>query len=148
MSKKKKILIIAVVVLLGGGYVAKGMLLPPKKTHDKIAGTIYALPKEFTVNLTDGRYGKVDVALVLAAGQSDGASAEGGSSSSADTGLGTLPEEAAIRDIITNTLTDQSGSSLIDAGGRERIKHKILLAIQSGTDVKVNDVLFTDVAVQ
>jgi flagellar basal body-associated protein FliL len=148
MSKKKKILIIAAVFLLGGGYVAKGMLMPPKKTHDKIAGTIYALPKEFLVNLTDGRYGKVDVALVLAPGQSNGASAEGGSSSSSDTGLGTLPEEAAIRDIITNTLTNQAGATLISVDGRDRIKHKILLAIQSGTDVKVNDVLFTDVAVQ
>jgi flagellar basal body-associated protein FliL len=147
MSKKKKILILAVVVLLAGGYVAKGMLLPPKKTHDKIAGTIYELPKEFLVNLTDGRYGKVDVALVLGPGQSDGATAEGGGASS-DTGLGTLPEEAAIRDIITNTLTNQSGSTLISTDGRERIKHRILLAIRSGTDVKVNDVLFTDVAVQ
>jgi flagellar basal body-associated protein FliL len=147
MSKKKKILIIAVAFLLGGGYVAKGMLMPPAKTKDKIAGTIYALPKEFLVNLTDGRYGKVDVALVLAPGQSDGASADGGGSSS-DTGLGTLPEEAAVRDIITNILTNQTGATLISADGRTRIKHRILLAIQSGTDVKVNDVLFTDVAVQ
>jgi flagellar protein FliL len=147
MSKKKKILIIAVVFLLGGGYVAKGMLMPPTKAKEKIAGTIYALPKEFLVNLTDGRYGKVDVALVLAPGQSDGATAEGGSSSP-DTGLGTLPEEAAIRDIITNVLTNQTGATLINADGRTRIKHRILVAIQSGTDVKVKDVLFTDVAVQ
>jgi flagellar basal body-associated protein FliL len=148
MSKKKKILIIAVVVLLGGGYVAKGMLMPPKKPHVKIAGMIYALPKEFTLNLTDGRYGKVDVALVLAPGQSNGATAEGGGSSPSDTGLGTLPEEAAIRDIITNTLTNQSGSTLISADGRQHIKHRILVAIRTGTDVKVDDVLFTDVAVQ
>jgi flagellar basal body-associated protein FliL len=143
---KKKILIIALVVLLAGGYVAKGMLLPPKKVHDKITGTIYILPGVFTVNLTDGRYGKVTVALVLAPGQSPGVTGEG--AATPPDGFGTLPEEAAVRDIITNTLTDQSGKTLIDAGGRERIKHRILLAIRSGTDVKVNDVLFTDVAVQ
>jgi flagellar protein FliL len=147
MSKKKKILILTVVILLAGGYVAKGMLMPPPKTHDKIAGTVYLLPKEFLVNLTDNRYGKVDVALVLAPGQSDGATAEGGSTSS-DATLGTLPEEAVVRDIITNTLTDQSSSTLIDPTGRARIKHKILLAIRNGTDIKVSDVLFTDVAVQ
>ena len=145
MSKKKKILILAAVVLLAGGYVAKGMLMPPKKVHDKIAGTLYLLPKEFLVNLADGRYGKVDVALQLAPGQSDGATA---ASSSSDSSLGTLPEEAAVRDIITNILTDQNGSTLIDASGRERVKHKILLAIRSDTDVKVSGVLFTDVAVQ
>jgi flagellar basal body-associated protein FliL len=146
MSKKKKILILAAVLVLGGGYVAKGMLMPPPVTHDKITGTIYLLPKEFLVNLTDGRYGKVDVALLLAPGQSNGASAT--ASSSTDSTLGTLPEEAAVRDIITNILTNQNGATLIDASGRERVKHRILLAIRTGTDIKLNDVLFTDVAVQ
>jgi flagellar basal body-associated protein FliL len=145
MTKKKKILIIVAVVLLGGAYEAKAMLMPPAKVHDKIAGSIYILPKEFLVNLTDGRYGKVTVALVLAAGQSPGVAA---ADAAPPDGFGTLPEEAAVRDIITNVLTNQSGSVLISADGRERIKHKVLLAIRSGTDVKVSDVLFTDVAVQ
>jgi flagellar protein FliL len=143
---KKKILIIALVVLLGGGYVAKGMLMPPKVVKDKINGTLYLLPKEFVVNLADGKYGKVDVALLLAPGQSDGATAE--SSGSSDASLGTLPEEAAVRDIITNILTDQTGSTLISASGRADVKHTILLAIRNNTDIKLTDVLFTDVAVQ
>ena len=120
--------------------------MPPKKVHEKIAGTIYLLPKEFLVNLTDGRYGKVDVALQLAPGQSDGATAA--SSGSSDSSIGTLPEEAAVRDIITNILTNQNGSTLIDASGRERVKHKILIAIRDDTDIKLSGVLFTDVAVQ
>jgi flagellar basal body-associated protein FliL len=143
---KKKILIIALVVLLGGGYVAKGMLLPPPKTHDKITGTIYVLPKQFTLNLRDGRYATMTVALDLAPGQSPGVVADGGASP--PEGFGTLPEEAAIRDIITNIVTNQSSVALIDAAGRERIKHKIVLAIKADTDVKVDGVLFTDVAVQ
>jgi flagellar FliL protein len=144
---KKKILILAAVLLLGGAYAAKAMLLKPAPTHDKITGTIYLLPKEFLVNLTDHRYGKVDVALQLAPGQSDGSSAAAAAPSS-DATLGTLPEEAVVRDIITNILTNQSSTTLTDPGGRERIKHKILLGIRTGTDVKVSNVLFTDVAVQ
>jgi flagellar protein FliL len=145
---KKKIIIVLVVVLLGGGYVAKGMLMPPKKTHDKIAGTIYVLPKEFLVNLADGRYGKVTVALDLAPGQSNGASAGGEAGPAPPEGFGTLPEEPAVRDIITNALIEQTGAALTSERGRDRLKHRILLAIRKKTDVKVGDVLFTDVAVQ
>jgi flagellar basal body-associated protein FliL len=146
MTKKKKIIIIAVVVLLGGGYVAKGFVMPPPKNTDKIKGTLYLLPKEFLVNLADGRYGKIDVALLLAPGQSNGATAEAASGNSGE--VGTLPEEAMIRDLIVNILTNQNSAALTDAGQREKLKHKILAAILSTTDVKVSDVLFTDVAVQ
>ena len=146
MTKKKKIIIIAVVVLLGGGYVAKGFVMPPPKNTDKIKGTLYLMPKEFLVNLADGRYGKIDVALLLAPGQSNGATAEAASGNSGE--VGTLPEEAMIRDLIVNILTNQNSAALTDAGQREKLKHKILAAILSTTDVKVSDVLFTDVAVQ
>ena len=146
MTKKKKIIIIAVVVLLGGGYVAKGFVMPPPKNKDKIKGTLYLMPKEFLVNLADGRYGKIDVALLLAPGQSNGATAEGGGGNSGE--VGTLPEEALIRDLIVNTLTNQNSNTLIDPAQREKLKKKILAAIVSTTDVKVSNVLFTDVAVQ
>ena len=146
MTKKKKIIIIAVVVLLGGGYVAKGFVMPPPKNTDKIKGTLYLMPKEFLVNLADGRYGKIDVALLLAPGQSNGAAAEAASGNSGE--VGTLPEEAMIRDLIVNILTNQNSAALTDAGQREKLKHKILATILSTTDVKVSDVLFTDVAVQ
>jgi flagellar basal body-associated protein FliL len=146
MTKKKKIIIIAVVVLLGGGYVAKGFVMPPPKNTDKIKGTLYLMPKEFLVNLADGRYGKIDVALLLAPGQSNGATAEAASGNSGE--VGTLPEEAMIRDLIVNILTNQNSAALTDAGQREKLKHKILATILSTTDVKVSDVLFTDVAVQ
>jgi flagellar basal body-associated protein FliL len=146
MTKKKKIILIAVVVLLGGGYVAKGFVMPPPKNKDKIKGMLYLMPKEFLVNLADGRYGKIDVALLLAPGQSNGATAEAAGNSGST--VGTLPEEAMIRDLIVNILTNQNSSALIDATQREKLKHKILTAILSTTDVKVTGVLFTDVAVQ
>lgn len=147
MTKKKKIIIIAVVVLLGGGYVAKGFVMPPPKNKDKIKGTLYLMPKEFLVNLADGRYGKVDIALLLAPGQSDGAAGTGAASGNSGT-VGTLPEEAVIRDLIVNILTNQNSTALIDTAQRSKLKRKILQAITTQTDVKVSDVLFTDVAVQ
>jgi flagellar basal body-associated protein FliL len=143
---KKKIIIIALVVLLGGGYVAKGMVFPPKVVKMKIDGMIYILPKQFMINLKDGRYSTLTVALVLAPGQTV-AAADAAAPAPPD-GFGTLPEEPAIRDIITNTLTNETSPALISTSGRDRLKHQILKAITSGTDVKIVDVLFTDVAVQ
>lgn len=143
---KKKIIIGLLVVLAIGGYVAKTMLLKPKVVVPKIAGSIYVLPHQFTLNMADGRYATLTAALLLAPGQSDGASAT--ASSSSDATVGTLPEEAAIRDIITNTITAQPGSELTSANGREHLKSEILHEIRSGTDDKINGVYFTDVAVQ
>jgi flagellar basal body-associated protein FliL len=143
---KKKIIIILVVVLAGGGFVAKSMFLKPAVAKEKIEGTIYILPKAFTANLRDGRYATLTVALVLAPGQSAGATGEG--AAAPPEGFGTLPEEAAVRDIITNQITNQNGSTLTSDSGREHLKTQILAAIKSGTDVKVKEILFTDLAVQ
>jgi flagellar basal body-associated protein FliL len=144
---KKKILILLLVVLLGGGYVAKGKLMPPKVVKQKISGEIYILPKQFTLNLQDGRYATLTVALVLAPGQSDGSTAASASAGT-DSTVGTLPEEAVIRAIITNTITNDTSATLIDQTGRKHVEQEILKDITGQTDVKITDVLFTDVAVQ
>jgi flagellar basal body-associated protein FliL len=143
---KKKILIILPIILLGGGYVAKGKLMPPKVVKPKIAGEIYILPHQFTLNLKDGRYATLTVALELAAGQSDGASAE--NTPAAGATVGTLPEEAVIRSIITNEVTNDPSTTLIDQSGRAGLEKQILADIKTETDVKVDQVFFTDVAVQ
>jgi flagellar FliL protein len=145
---KKKIIIVLVVLLAGGGFVAKSMFLKPAVAKEKIAGTIYILPKQFTANLKDGRYATLTVALVLAPGQSTGAAAGGEGGAAPPEGFGTLPEEAAVRDIITNLITDQSTKTLTSDSGREHLKTQILAALRSGTDVKVHEILFTDLAVQ
>jgi flagellar protein FliL len=143
---KKKILIIALVVLLGGAYVAKGKLMPAKVVKPKIAGEIYILPHQFTLNLKDGHYATLTVALELAPGQSDGASAD--NTPAAGAVVGTLPEEAVIRSVITNEVTNETSNALIDDSGRTQLERQILSDIKSETDVKVNQVFFTDVAVQ
>jgi flagellar protein FliL len=143
----KKIIIILLVVLAGGGFAAKTFLLPkPAVAKPKIDGEIYVLPKGFTLNLTDGRYATMTVGLILAPGQSDGASATGVTTT--PTGLGTLPEEAVIRSIITNTITNDPSSALLTDAGRSKLKSEILSQIKGSTDVKVTDIIFTDLAVQ
>ena len=143
---KKKILIILPIILLGGGYVAKGKLMPPKVVKPKIAGEIYILPKQFTLNLQDGHFATLTVALELAAGQSDGATAESATSSTST--VGTLPEEAVIRAIITNLITNETSNALVTGSGRDGLEAQILSQIKTRTDVKVDQVFFTDVAVQ
>ena len=143
---KKKILILLPVLLLGGGYVAYGKFLKKPPPPPRIEGTIYVMPKQFTLNMADGRYATLTVALVLDPKEVLAASAEGGATP--PDGYGSLPEEAAIRDIVTNIVTNQPGSTLTNEQGRTKIKDEILAQIKKTTDVKVDEVLFPDVAVQ
>jgi flagellar FliL protein len=59
-----------------------------------------------------------------------------------------MSQEAVVRDIITNDLTGAKDTDLIDRKGRMKMKDEILKDLRSHTDVKVTDVLFTDVTVQ
>ena len=145
---KKKILILLPVLLLGGGYVAKGKLMPPKVVKPKLAGEIYIMPKQFMCNLQDGHYATLTVALELAPGQSDGATAADAGGTPSGSTVGTLPEEAVIRAIITNLITNQMSNALVTAAGRTNLQSQILSQIKARTDVKIDQVFFTDVAVQ
>ncbi|HWJ50899.1 MAG TPA: flagellar basal body-associated FliL family protein [Solirubrobacteraceae bacterium] len=144
MLKNKKIFIVALPILLFAGYT---MTKPkPKVVKPKIAGTLYVMPQTFLLNLSDGRYAKLTVALQLAPGQSDGASAT--ASTSSEGGPGTLPEEPLVREIVTNAVTGQNGETLTSSQGRRTIKTQILHAIEKQTDVKVESVLIPDLTVQ
>ena len=144
---KKKLLIIIPVLLLGGGYEAKAKFMAPKPVKPKLAGEIYILPKQFMCNLQDGHYATLTVALELAPGQSDGATAEAGATPTGAT-VGTLPEEAVIRAIITNLITNDTSNALVTGSGRADLETQILSQIKTQTDVKVDHVFFSDVAVQ
>ena len=145
MLKNKKIMLAAVLpILLFGAYT---MTKSKPVVNEKIKGTIYVLPQAFLLNLSDGRFAKLTVALELEPGQSDGASADA-SSSGGENSAGTLPEEPLVREIVTNAVTNQSGETLVSDQGRHDIKQQILRAIQQQTDVKVEAVLFPDLTVQ
>jgi len=144
MLKNKKVMIaLALPILLFGGYT---MTKPKPVVKMKVKGIIYAMPQSFLVNLSDGRYAKLAVALQLAPGQSDGATPGAGSSSGE--AAGTLPEEPLIREIVTNAVTNQNGEMLISARGRRAVQHQILVGIEQQTDVKIEAVLFPDLTVQ
>jgi len=145
MLKNKKLLAVIPILLFAGYTLTKPK---PKVPKTKIQGTIYVMPKEFLLNLKDGRYAKVAVALDLAPGQSDGASATSGASGTGEAAVGTLPEEPVVREIITNEITNQSGETLISTSGRKAIRDKITAAIKAQTDLKLETVLFPDVTVQ
>ncbi len=146
MLKNKKIMLaLALPILLFGAYTMTKHKPVPK---EKIKGTIYVMPKEFLINLRDGRYAKLAVALDLAPGQSDGASADAGGSGNGEAAVGTLPEEPLVREIVTNLVTNQSGEQLVSTSGRRDIRRQIAAEIRAQTDLKVESVLIPDLTVQ
>ena len=145
MKGKKKFIVPLVVLILLGGVYKTVLAKPPKAEKPKIDGTVYVLPKEFLLNVADGKYAKLSVALILK--KSEVLPATEGAPSP-DAQYGDLEQEPAVRDVITNVLTDAPSSELVDRSGREKLKEEILKQIRQTTDVKVDKVLFTDVAVQ
>jgi flagellar protein FliL len=146
MKSKLKFIVPILLIAVGGIYkfvLAKPGAPAPKP---KVDGQVYVLPKEFLINLSGGRFAKLSVGLVLDHSQPT-ASADKEAAKPPE-GFGTLPQEAVIRDLVTNRLTDDTTDSLVTEKGREKLKKQLLLSIKKKTDVKVEEVLFTDVAVQ
>jgi flagellar basal body-associated protein FliL len=141
-GKLKIILPLALLLVLGGLY--KVVLAKPTEAHRKVDGQVYVLPKEFLLNLAGNHFVKLNVGLVLADGEVP-TKAEG---APPPEGFGLLPQEAVVRDVVTDTLTDTNPRQLVSRKGRNALKAKVLKGLRARTDVKVKDVLFTDVAVQ
>ena len=105
------------------------------------------MPKGFTINLTDGHYATMTIALDLAPGQSDGAN-KTNAGSTTPAGFGTLVQEPVIRAIITNDITSEPSTVLLSDRGRNKLRKEILHDIKKQTDTKVGNLFFTDLAVQ
>jgi len=151
MNKKLPIVAVLAVLIAGGAY--KTVLAKPKEAEPKhkVEGTVYVLPKEFLLNLADGRFAKVSVGFIMDPHDTSTMPAESGGHGAAPSppeGYGTMPQEAIVRDLITDTLTASAAEDLIESEGREKIKKLILKAIKKYTDVHAEDVLFMDVTVQ
>lgn len=149
MKSKLKIVIPLVLVVVLGGVYQFVLTKPEAAPKVKVKGEVYVLPKEFLLNLSDGRFAKLGVALVMQPGAHTAPEAGGhGGGAAPPEGYGTLPQEAIVRDIVTATVTSASGGELTSERGRRRLKRDILHNIHATTDVHAADVLFTDVAVQ
>ena len=144
------VVILVVGLLAGKTFFAKAPAEAAPKP--KVHGEVYIMPKDFLVNLQDGRFAKLNVGLILKHGYLAEAVAEasGGGHGAAKVpdGYGTLPQEAIVRDIVTDALTGASASELISKTKRTHLKEEIVADIKAHTDVKVEELIFTDVAVQ
>ena len=143
-SKKKLLLIVLpIAVLLVGGVGYKMVLAKkPVPVKMKIDGTIVPLSTDFVVNLADGHYGKITVAL-LVTGKVPGVQGSATSPTLPD-----LPETAVIRSIITDQLTGLDTGALIDRARRQALLAGLAKTLRQQTDTQVKDVYFTDIAVQ
>jgi flagellar basal body-associated protein FliL len=148
MKKKLMIVLPVLLVVLGGAY--KFVLAKPKEAEakPKVDGSVYILEKEFLVNLHNGRFAKLTVALVLSHDDTSTAPAGGHEGTSPPEGYGAMSQEAVIRAIVTDDLTDVTATDVIDREGREALQEKILKDIEKKSDVKAEEVLFPDVTVQ
>lgn len=151
---KPKILI-PIVLLAVGLFAGKTLLAPAPAESEaekpKVEGDVYVMPKDFLVNLSDGRFARLNVSLLLHHGyhaEAVAAAAESGHASEPPEGYGDLPQEALVRDLITDALTGATADQLIRRERRTALKKDIAKDIKSHSDVKVEEVLLTDIAVQ
>lgn len=148
----KKLIVVPVVLLLVLGGVYKFVLARPeaKAKPPKIEGTVYVLGKEFLLNLADGRFAKLSVALLLDPKDHSTAPAGGGhgAAPAPPEGYGAMAQEGVVRAIITDEITNAEDQDLITANGRKHLQEEILHKIHEHTDVHADEVLFTDVTVQ
>jgi flagellar basal body-associated protein FliL len=148
MKGKLKIIIpLALLIVLGGLYKVV-LAKPPVEKKPKVDGHVYVMPKQFLLNLSDEHFAKLDVALVLSEEAAKEMEAGGHSGATPPEGFGALEQEAVVRAVITDEVTDASTKELVDRKGRKALRKKVLKALHEETDVEINDVLFTDVAVQ
>ena len=148
MKSKLKIIVPVLLLVLGGAY--KFVLAKPKAVaaKPKVEGTVYVMPKDFLLNLKDGKFAKLSVALVMKPAAGGGGGGHGAPAAEPPEGYGADPQEAIVRDIVTDVLTETDGEELTSKKGRKHLKEEVLERIHKETDVHAADVLFTDVAVQ
>ena len=141
---KNKLIVIVVVALVGvlGAYKFVLAPPPPAGAEPKVKGAVYVLPKEFLVNLSDGRYAKFSVAMVVDHLPEPDAHAE------PTEGYGAMAEEAVVRDLVTDVVGASTGEQLSSAEGREKVKKLVKKRLKQQTDLHVEDVLLPDITVQ
>ena len=145
---KKIVPLVALLAVLGGVY--KFVLAKPAKAEPKphVEGIVYPLKKEFLVNLKDGRYVKLTAGLVLAHDDSAHLPAGGHGAASPPEGYGDMAQEGIVRSLITSELTDKPAEDLTSESKREEVQKDIVKLIKKKTDVKIEEVFFSDLTVQ
>jgi flagellar protein FliL len=135
-SKKKLIIIVLVLVLAGAGaYVMLGKGKKPAAPPAPVAGTVLALDS-VTLNLADGRYLKLGMALQF-------------TKEASVSGEGTAPLDGSkALDLAIAQLSDRQIISLNSAAARSKAKATLMKAITKAYDGAVMDVYFTEFVMQ
>ncbi|HET6175196.1 MAG TPA: flagellar basal body-associated FliL family protein [Gaiellales bacterium] len=139
---KKKLLFVLPVVLLLVGYEGYTNFLTSKPGHamKKIQGSLVSVGEPFTLDLANGRFARISVSLLVSKAPAPDPAAPAGTP--------VLPQNDAVRAIVTDLLTGVDSSTLNSSGPRHGLQAKILKTLKKSTDVPVTKVLFTDLAVQ
>ncbi len=149
MKKKLKFVLPLALLILGVAGYQLVLAKEAPKPEPKIHGDVYVMPKDFLVNLEDGHFAKLGVALVVDHKSTLPPDTGGhGAPPKPAEGYGTMPQEPAVRAIVTDTLTDVDPDELTSGRGRKELQERIEKRIKKLTDVAIHDVLFTDVSVQ
>jgi flagellar basal body-associated protein FliL len=146
---KKLVPVVALLVILGGAYkfvLAKPAATAKPKPH--VEGIVYLLKKEFLVNLAEGRFAKLQVGLVLAEDDKAHVAAGGEHAATPPEGYGDMAQEGIVRSIITSDLTDKPADDLQSEKGREELQKQIVKDIKKKTDVKIEEIFFSDLTIQ
>jgi flagellar protein FliL len=145
-SRKKLFIIAILLVVLGvGGFVGKGMLAGPAEPlpdPTKVAGKVDTFPP-ITLNLADGRYLKLTLALQL----SEAASPPPGS---VDEAAGAVPalDGAKALDAAITVLGKSTYRELLAPGGRARAQKALSARVKKLYDGEVLEVYFTEFLMQ
>jgi flagellar protein FliL len=130
-KSKKKLVTILLVVLLAGGASAAFLLKggSPAAAEAPKPGAVLRLDS-ISLNLADGHYLKVGVALQLVAGVAE------------------PPDGARALDSTIALLSNQQMDTLLVAKNREQVKAELLKAVEKDYPGEVMDIYFTDFAMQ
>lgn len=146
-SRKKKVIAAAVLLLLlgVGAFVGKGLLAGPgvpEPDPKTVAGSVVTLTP-ITMNLADGRYLKLTLALQL----SKAASPVAGS---VDAAAGALPplDGAKALDAAISVLGQHTYAQLIAPGGRTGAQRALAAQVKKRYDGDVLGVYFTEFLMQ
>jgi Flagellar basal body-associated protein FliL len=147
VRKLLPIVLVALLALAGGAYKLKPPRKPAPKPH--VDSLVYMLPKEFIVYLHGGRYAKVTVGLEINRKHPDALTPNAGeSAATTPKGYGAMPQEAFVRDVISSDLAGLRTTDLLDGRRRAALKRRLAADIKRKTDVNVDGVLFSDLAIQ
>jgi flagellar FliL protein len=147
VKKLLPIVLVALLALAGGAYMLKQPSKPAPKPH--VDAIVYMLPKDFIVYLHGGRYAKLTVGLEISRKHPDSLTPnEGESAATTPKGYGAMPQEGFVRDVISSDLAGRRTTDFLDPKRRAALKRRLAADIERKTDVKLDGVLFSDLAIQ